>query len=77
MEIKDKIIKVMDEYVRPALKSHGGDGAFIGFDEKTGEVKIELSGSCGTCPYAQMTLRSLVLQVLQEHIPEVKSVVGA
>lgn len=77
MEIQEKIVRVMDEYVRPALKSHGGDGTFVSFDENTGEVKVRLSGSCGTCPYAQMTLRSLVLQVLQEYIPEVKTVVSA
>jgi len=76
MTIDDKIRDIMDKYVRPALKSHGGDGEFMSFDHDLGEVKVRLTGSCGTCPFAQMTLRTLVLRVLQEHIPEVKSVVG-
>lgn len=76
MDLEDRIRILMDEKVRPALQSHGGDGQFVSFDENTGEVKVRLSGSCGTCPFAQMTLRSLVLNVLQESIPEVKSVTG-
>jgi len=76
LTIEDKIQEIMDKFVRPALQSHGGDGEFLSFDNTTGEVKVRLTGSCGTCPFAQMTLRSLVLGVLQEHVPEVKSVIG-
>ncbi|MBN1333303.1 MAG: NifU family protein [Synergistales bacterium] len=72
----NRIRDIMDKYVRPALQSHGGDGEIVSFDQEKGEVKVRLTGSCGSCPFAQMTLRSLVLRVLQEHIPEVKSVVG-
>ncbi len=76
MTIEEKIVSVMDLHVRPALQNHGGDGEFVAFDENTGDVSVRLSGSCGTCPFAQMTLRSLVLKTLQEHVPEVKSVSG-
>jgi len=76
MTIEEKISQVMDSHVRPALNSHGGDGEFVSFDEENGEVSVRLTGSCGTCPFAQMTLRSLVLKTLQEHVPGVKSVTG-
>lgn len=76
MNVEEKISKIMDSHVRPALQSHGGDGEFVSFDEKTGDVAVRLSGSCGSCPFAQMTLRSLVLKTLQENVPEVKSVSG-
>jgi len=73
--ILNKINEVVEKSIRPALQSHGGDIEIISFDEVTGQVLARLQGACGTCPYAQETLRSQVEAVLKEEIPEVTSVV--
>lgn len=73
--ILDKINAVVESEIRPALQSHGGDVEIVDFDESTGQVSARLQGACGTCPFAQETLRMQVEGVLKRHITEVKSVV--
>lgn len=72
--VQQKIQNLIEERIRPALQSHGGDIEFISFDEVSGGVTVTLKGACGMCPYAQETLRSQVEGVLCQEIPEVKSV---
>ena len=43
--------------------------------EEDGTVKVRLTGACGTCPMAAMTLRFGVEKILKEQVPEVKEVV--
>ena len=43
-EVEDRIIKVLDEKVRPAVAKDGGDIKFKSF--KDGVVHVELQGSC-------------------------------
>ena len=44
------------------------------FDEE-GKVHVKLTGACGSCPMATMTLKSGVEVFLKENIPEVTEVV--
>ena len=39
-----------------------------------GIVKVKLTGACGGCPMAQMTLKAGIERVLKEEVPEIKSV---
>ncbi len=59
--------------VRPALQRDGGDVELVEVSED-GEVSIRLQGHCKGCPMAQMTLSNLIARVIQEDVPEVKSV---
>lgn len=77
MTVQEKIMDAINSKVSPALKSHGGDVSFIKFDEESGTLYVDLIGSCGTCPYAQETLRMTVETAIKEVVPEVKSVVRA
>ena len=77
MMILDRINEVVTNEIRPALQSHGGDIEIVNFDEETGQVSAKLQGACGTCPFAQETLRLQVEAVLKEKISEVTSVVRA
>ena len=74
METTEKVQHVIEEQIRPALQSHGGDIEFLGVDLADGVVTVRLVGACGSCPFAQETLRVQVEQVLRAAIPEVKSV---
>ena len=73
-EIEIKIIKILDEKIRPAVAKDGGDIKFKEF--KNGIVKVELQGSCSGCPSSTMTLKQGVQNLLCHYIPEVKEVVA-
>jgi len=60
--------------VRPALLADGGDVQLI--DVKNGVVTLRLTGACGGCPMATMTLRDGIERVLKEQVPEIKKVVA-
>ena len=72
LDIEKKIIKILDEKIRPAVAKDGGDIRFKEF--KDGVVKVQLQGSCSGCPSSTMTLKQGVQNLLCHYIPEVKSV---
>ena len=71
-EIELKIIKILDQKIRPAVARDGGDIKFKEF--KDGIVKVQLQGSCSGCPSSKMTLKQGVQNLLCHYIPEVKQV---
>ena len=71
-EIEKKIVKILDEKIRPAVAKDGGDIRFKEF--KDGVVKVQLQGSCSGCPSSTMTLKQGVQNLLCHYIPEVKQV---
>ena len=71
-EIEDRILKVLDEKIRPAVAKDGGDIKFKSF--KDGVVHVELQGSCSGCPSSLMTLKQGVQNLLCHYVEEVKSV---
>ena len=71
-EIEKKIVKILDEKVRPAVAKDGGDIKFKEF--KNGVVKVQLQGSCSGCPSSTMTLKQGVQNLLCHYIPEIKEV---
>ena len=73
-EIEKKIIKILDQKIRPAVARDGGDIKFKEF--KNGTVKVQLQGSCSGCPSSTMTLKQGVQNLLCHYIPEVKEVVS-
>ena len=73
----EKIAEVLETNVRPIIESHGGGIEFMGFDEVSGVLKVELRGACSGCPGAAATLRNMVEGVIQRYVPEVKEVVRA
>jgi Fe-S cluster biogenesis protein NfuA len=73
-EIEMKIIKILDEKIRPAVAKDGGDIKFKEF--KDGVVKVQLQGSCSGCPSSTMTLKQGVQNLLCHYLPEVKEVVA-
>ena len=73
-EIEKKIIKILDQKIRPAVAKDGGDIKFKEF--KNGIVKVQLQGSCSGCPSSTMTLKQGVQNLLCHYLPEVKEVVA-
>ena len=73
-EIESKIVKILEEKIRPAVARDGGDIKFKEF--KNGVVKVQLQGSCSGCPSSTMTLKQGVQNLLCHYLPEVKEVVA-
>ena len=73
-ELEQKIVKILDQKIRPAVARDGGDIKFKEF--KNGIVKVQLQGSCSGCPSSTMTLKQGVQNLLCHYIPEVKEVVA-
>ena len=71
-DIEKKIVKILDEKIRPAVAKDGGDIRFKEF--KDGIVKVQLQGSCSGCPSSTMTLKQGVQNLLCHYLPEVKKV---
>ena len=73
-EIEKKIIKILDQKIRPAVAKDGGDIKFKEF--KDGVVTVNLQGSCSGCPSSTMTLKQGVQNLLCHYIPEIKEVIA-
>ena len=71
-EIESKIVKILEEKIRPAVARDGGDIKFKRF--KDGIVEVQLQGSCSGCPSSTMTLKQGVQNLLCHYLPEVKKV---
>ena len=71
--IVDKIKKVLDK-IRPSLQMDGGDVHFIGFDEKSGVLKVELMGHCAHCPMSSITLKQGIEEEMKKAVKEVREV---
>ncbi len=72
--MKDKVEKALDK-IRPMLMADGGNVTLVDVSDD-GVVKLKLTGSCGCCPMAQMTLKNGVEKILKEEVPQVKKVVA-
>ena len=73
-DIEKKIVKILEEKIRPAVAKDGGDIKFKEF--KDGIVAVQLQGSCSGCPSSTMTLKQGVQNLLCHYIPEVKEVIA-
>jgi len=73
-EIEKKIVKILEQKIRPAVAKDGGDIKFKEF--KDGVVKVQLQGSCSGCPSSTMTLKQGVQNLLCHYLPEVKEVIA-
>ena len=73
-EIEKKIVKILDQKIRPAVARDGGDIKFKEF--KDGVVMVQLQWSCSGCPSSTLTLKQGVQNLLCHYLPEVKEVVA-
>jgi Fe-S cluster biogenesis protein NfuA len=68
-------VKSALENVRPSLQADGGDVEFVSLADD-GTVSVKLTGACGGCPMAQMTLKNGIESYLRKEVPQVTAVVG-
>ncbi len=67
-------IKEALEMFRPQLQADGGDMVYNGIDEEK-RVHLTLTGACGSCPMATMTLKMGIERYLKDACPEISEVI--
>lgn len=72
--ISQKVIDLLENYVRPAVEQDGGNITFKSYNQ--GVVTVNLQGSCSGCPSATITLKSGIENLLKRMVPEVTEVVA-
>lgn len=76
-DVSTEIVNVLNEYIKPAVASDGGNIMFQSYDENTKEVKVILQGACSGCPSSTVTLKNGIEATLKEMIPgKINSVIA-
>jgi Fe-S cluster biogenesis protein NfuA len=65
-DISKEIINILEEYVKPAVASDGGNIQFESYDANTKSVKVILQGACSGCPSSTFTLKNGIENMLKE-----------
>lgn len=61
-----QIINILEEYVKPAVQSDGGNITFNSYDETSNVVKVTLQGACSGCPSSTFTLKNGIENMLRQ-----------
>jgi Fe-S cluster biogenesis protein NfuA len=74
-EVENKIIEVLEQYIRPAVEQDGGLITFKALNQ--GVVTVQMRGSCSGCPSSTLTLKAGIEALLKRLLPnDVKEVVS-
>ena len=73
-EVLTQVEEVMAKYIAPNVAAHGGQINVLSFDEDTGFLHTQLSGSCSGCASSTETLKLGVDNTLMHFIEEIKGV---
>ncbi len=79
-ETSRQIIQILEEYVKPAVASDGGNILFQSYDEKDRTVNVILQGACSGCPSSTFTLKNgietMLKNMLGDKVSEVVAING-
>lgn len=67
--LDDQIISILDEYIKPAVASDGGNIQFDSYDPTKKSVQVILQGACSGCPSSTLTLKNGIENMLKEMMP--------
>lgn len=65
-----KIINIIEEYIKPAVAADGGNILFDSFSETDKKVKVVLQGACSGCPSSTFTLKNGIENMLKEMLQD-------
>jgi Fe-S cluster biogenesis protein NfuA len=70
-----EIINILEQYIRPAVASDGGNIVFKSYNPESKIVKVILQGACSGCPSSTFTLKNGIENMLKEMMgPKIESV---
>ena len=64
-----EIIQIIDQHIKPAVASDGGNIVFDSYDEESKAVQVILQGACSGCPSSTFTLKNGIEQLLRDMLP--------
>jgi Fe-S cluster biogenesis protein NfuA len=76
-DISKNIINILEEYIKPAVESDGGNIEFKSYDAETKKVEVLLQGACSGCPSSTFTLKSGIENMLKEMLKDNSITVNA
>jgi Fe-S cluster biogenesis protein NfuA len=68
-DVSKEIVNILEEYVKPAVASDGGNIQFMSYETNTKTVKVILQGACSGCPSSTFTLKNGIENMLKEMLP--------
>ncbi len=68
-DISKEIAKLIDDQIKPAVASDGGNILFQSYDSVSKEVKVILQGACSGCPSSTYTLKNGIESMLKDYLP--------
>ena len=64
-----EIIQIIDQHIKPAVASDGGNIVFDSYDQDSKSVQVILQGACSGCPSSTFTLKNGIEQLLRDMLP--------
>ncbi len=64
-ETSQEIVDILEEYVKPAVASDGGNIMFKSYDKESKTVNVILQGACSGCPSSTYTLKNGIEAMLK------------
>lgn len=74
-KLRNKVQKILDEQINPAVASHGGYITLV--DVQGNDLYIQMGGGCQGCGQANVTLRDGVEEALRSQVPEIGQILDA
>ena len=79
-ETSQEIVDILEEYVKPAVASDGGNIMFQSYDTDSKTVNVILQGACSGCPSSTFTLKNgietMLKNMMGDKVNEVVSLNG-
>ncbi len=76
-DISKNIVNILEEYIKPAVESDGGNIEFKSYDANTKKVEVLLQGACSGCPSSTFTLKNGIENMLKEMLNDSTITVNA
>ena len=67
--VSKEIIAILDEYIKPAVTSDGGNIMFESYNTESKTVNVILQGACSGCPSSTITLKNGIEAALKQLLP--------
>lgn len=79
-DTSNEIVAILEEYIKPAVASDGGNIMFDSYDPDEKVVKVILQGACSGCPSSTFTLKNgienMLKEMLQGRVEKVEAING-
>ncbi|MHC5308767.1 NifU family protein [Myroides sp. LJL116] len=76
-EKSQRIINILEEYVKPAVQADGGNIAFKQYTPSNNTVEVVLQGACSGCPSSTFTLKNGIENMLRQMLEDNAIIVEA